>query len=426
MKFLLFFLGISFFFIFFFFSEISLRESFFENLFLEAHLYIFLSLLCVLSLIPLPSRRWKKGEEKEKLLAKITFTRADIAHASSVFFEKYIYYIGTLLFYLSLFLILKALLWEIDIPFVFLCFNILVVALYYFQNKFPLFQDFIRINTLVVSLYYVSQSLQYLFWLWGSIGLIGVINILFVFLLFYYFIISSKGKNYLPVISSYALIFTFLQIVTLYTHYFSDSLLGISFLSFFLGLSCLFLTQKIASVVSVRKGLVRIWGLIFLYISSIFTPLYILKEDVLAGIFILFSGVTAYFLFKFHERFQNYISLFFASYSGILVALWIYNFTLPQSAESYYLFLFCFFLSGVFLLWDRLSKIHYIYDKYFFRSFSIVVNLVWVICFLYFIEVSILKLAFLLFGECLYFFYSYYSLRNENSLWYTSVQKTQK
>ena len=418
MKFLLFFLGISFFFIFFLFSEIPLREPLFESLFLEAHLYIFTSLVCIISLLRFPSRSSNKNESKtKKIFSKIYISREDILDYIKVFFGQYIYYIGTFLFYISLFLILRWLLWEIDIPFIFLCFNILVVGLYFFQHKFPLFQDLIKVNTLVVSLYYIFQSIEFLLWYSEGFIFIDIINIVFVFILFYFLIHASKTKSYLPLVTSYAFIFSFVVLLCLYAWLFQDVIFGWSILSFIFGIIFLFTTQNVAEILYISKWQVRIWGLVSLYTFTILSPLYLFWEDIISMFFLVLLWATSYILFVFHERFQNYVSLFFSSLSFSFLTFSTYKFLVIERLEQYYFFLFFFFLSWVFILADQLSKNPHTYDKYFFRSFSMLVNVIWVICFLYFVEISILKFAFLLLGECIYFLYSYYSLRNETKLW---------
>ena len=428
MKFLLFFLWISFFFLFFLFSGIERQDAFFQNIFLQAQLYVIISLICVSRVFSFStvSKNSEDGKKRKSIFSKYSFSRADFTEYTKLFFGEYIYYIGTLLFYISLFLILKTLLWGIDIPVIFLCFNILVSSLYFFQNKFPLFQDFIRINTLVVSLFYSIKNLEYLLGSWVWMWFIDSVNILFIFLLFFFFFTSSKRKNYLWIFCSYALVFIFLQLLTVYKSIFWGTLLWFSFLAFIFWFICLSFTQNIAQILTLRRWNIRIWGLVCLYIFTLCSPFYIFQENLLSFVFLIFSWCAAFFLFKFHERFQNYISLFFSSFSVSCIALGIYGMLVPEAFEYTYIFILFFLLSGVFLLWDRLSHVTHLYDKYFFRSFSIVVNLIWVICFLYFIEVSILKLAFLLFGECLYFFYSYYTLRNENIPWYISPQNIQK
>ncbi len=417
MKFLLFFLGLSFFFIFFLFSWLEGREGIFQNLFFEAQLYVLLSVICILSLVRIPKKLDDSDKERKSIFSKYSFSKTDFIDYTKLFFGQYIYYIGTFLFYVSLFLVLQALMWEIDIPTIFLCFNILVLTLYFFEHKFQLFQDLIRINTLVVSLYYIIRNAEYLLSSSWVFSFIDIVNMLFVFLLFYLFIYSSKLKPYLLLLTSYAFLFTLLLWVVVYKSLFWDALWGICLLSFSFWVACLLFTKNIAWYLSVSLWQIRIWGLLCLYTFSSLSPLYIFKEDFIALLFIVLTGTSCYLLFIFHERFQNYVSLFFSSYSLSMTALWTYGFLVIQRYESYYMFIFCFLLSWLFLIWDKCSKNPHVYDKYFFRSFSIIVNLIWVICFFFFIEVSILKLALLLFGECLYFFYSYYSLRNNKTLW---------
>lgn len=415
MKILLLLLGLSFFFIFFLFSGIDVKNGLFSSLFLEAQIYFFIAVLSVLGITWLPSFRFHDPSEKEsRWLSKYYVSRKDFLSYLKTFFWQYVYYIGISLFYISLFLLLQVFIWSIDIPLIFLCFNILVFFLYFFQNKFPLFQDFIRVNTLIISLFYIFKSIQYTLWYTWWFHMVDLINIAWVFVLFYLFISSSKEKYYISTITNYAFVFFFLQFCNVYVYVFSNSLFWITFLSFFFASVCLILTSPIAKTFSASLSQVRGWGLSLSYIFLLLNVYYFYIDGIQPFMFLLASWITGIILFMFHDRFENYVALSFASLAVSFSFSSLYFYVIPKSLEFPMLFTLFFILSIFFLVGNKFSKNIHHYDKYFSRLFSIGVNIIWVICFFFFVDVTILKISFLLFWECIYFFYGYYNFRSSS------------
>ena len=70
-------------------------------------------------------------------------------------FTSYIYYIACGLFYSALYLILRSFYSELQIPLLFAFLNTVVIALYFLEHKVPVFQSFVRVNLVLISLYYI-------------------------------------------------------------------------------------------------------------------------------------------------------------------------------------------------------------------------------------------------------------------------------
>jgi len=110
MKFLIFLLGIVYFFIFFLFSQnASIEGYFFKNLFFEANFYVGLSVVFLFFLF---SRRMHlnaidiKKEQTPRSLQ--SFSYKEIISFLKLFFEKYIYFIAITSAYISVYLLFHA------------------------------------------------------------------------------------------------------------------------------------------------------------------------------------------------------------------------------------------------------------------------------------------------------------------------------
>jgi len=419
MKFLLFLLWITFFFIFFTLSSLSdSKESLISNIYIEAHIYIIMSFLLIVKVFKNDfQKKQGKKTEKKSIFPKVSFSWSTIFTLIKIFFWKYIYYIACTFFYISLFLILKVLLWETDIPKILLFFNILVLSLYFFEHKFQLFQDFIRVNTIIVSLYYTLFQLSYLMgWVrWFSLA--DMLNIILLFILFFFLLYSSRKKKYIPVISSYLVVLMFLEYCVFLKYFFESLNYGISILSFFLSVIFLWKPQLFHKQFNISNTLVRVWGLVSSYVFIYFSSFLVLSSSPYSFSLILGIFIISIVLYDFHAKFQNYISFFIASLWFLVSWYGIYLLFMPSDLVKDYLFIMFFIIALIFLFVERIYKSSYIYDIYFFRVFSIVVNICWVVSFLLFWESSILSSGILLFGESIYFFFSYYSLRNTHLKW---------
>lgn len=77
-------------------------------------------------------------------------------------FSCYIYYIACALFYFAIYLILKSIYGEVELSSLFLLLNVVVIGLYFLEHKISIFQDFIRVNLILISLYYIVVHSSFL------------------------------------------------------------------------------------------------------------------------------------------------------------------------------------------------------------------------------------------------------------------------
>lgn len=421
MKFLLFLLGIVFFFIFYLFSLISGIDWFFiSNLFWIANIYIAAS-ICIITFLFLSQisfNNWKEDDRyqedfKKQYIPSIQEMRSFIADI----FSYYIYYIACGLFYWALYIILKSFYSEANLPLLFIVLNSVVIALYFIEHKFKVFQDFIRVNLVLISLYYILIHSKYLLWFWYEFSLIDFINIVWVFFLFWILLYSKRSWKYFQILSHYFIAFSFLEVATLYQISFSGEILSLWIIASVLWWWFLVFTSIIKNFTHFSKGIIRFWGVIFLSIFTIVSLFHIWNEDGYSLILIPLLCISSYLFYKFHVSFQNYEALTMWAFWFIWALYGLYSILLGESFEKGYLFIFCFFLSAGILFFEWIYKKYPLYDIYFFHSLSLLVNLLWVFYFFYFRDFSILSLWFLLLGESIYLFFSYYTISNAKRLW---------
>ena len=299
----------------------------------------------------------------------------------------------------------------------FLVFNILILSLYFFEHKLNVFQDFLRVNTIIISFYYTVFQLNYLaFW---NIEFLkeDILNITLLFVLFWLFLYSSRGQKYLSVIASYMLLFVFLEYLVLLRYFFEDIKIWASILSFLTSILLLWKTQALATNFLLPKELLRIWWLVFSYAFFYFSGVLIFSSSFIYPFLIPAIIISSLWLYDIHRRFQNYISLLFWSMGFLLAMYGIYKILIPDEYLKDYMFYFFFLFSGGLLFINKIYPLSYIHDRYFFQIFSILVNVSWVLYFFFFHEISILALALLFLWESLYFFFSYYNFRNATLRW---------
>lgn len=429
MKILLLLLGIVFFFIFFLFSQQpSLSSPLFGNLYIEAQVYIILSLFCIGFLFFWQKHSFKdetiEAQESEHRNSPLkNLSQKDILLGFKIFFESYVYYIGILFFYISLSLFLTSFFPEITLPEIFFIANIAVIGLYFIEEKFKVFQDLIRVNTLCISLYYILSHVRYLGFDGYSFSGYDVWNIGLLAVLFFLFFRSERSQQYKQIFQSYLLCFVVLEYAVLMKYLFAET--QIFFVVWFFVCAILFLvfTDFFVERFSLKRAFVRTWGIIFSCGFLVLSTLYLSVEWITAGFLAPAAGVVAVLLYLFHRSFENYIALLFALYASFLGSFFIYQLMLQPSLENNFLFVYFFLLSTGQLLFHTFQTKQKLFESYVFHIVSLLVNLFWVLSFFLFQNVSILSLAILFAGESIYFLFSYYSLQKKSRLWHNFVSK---
>lgn len=413
MRFLLLLVWVTFFFLFFLFSKISGIEWFlFQNLFYQANIYVFVSVLFLFWSIRSDSQHHTREEKKESIFWPLpSFGLGEIKSFISYFFSDIIYYISIGLFYGALYLLFWELFWRLQITQLFLFFNIIVCFLFLLEKKVSLFWDLLRVNTSIISLYYIAVHIIYLFWGNIDFSLYDLWNILCIMLLIYLFLFRSSLIIHKKIFYSYALSFVFLESLVLCSFLFERNI------ALYMMLSCLFwiifslLTDDIHKRFSIPITLVRTFSLIFFLLTLSFWIFFIFwagKYIVLTVSLILISSI---FLFGFHYLFQNYIAAFAGSLGILSSVYWCLSLSISSEKIKIYAGAFYIGISFAILFIHRLSYFRYDFDKYFFHVLSFFVNLVWVILFLFFAKTSILTLACILLLESVYFSLLYYSFK---------------
>jgi hypothetical protein len=411
-------LGLSFFFIFFLFSKLpDFNWYFVGSLFLEANLYILFSLLSCLVVYKhsLSSKKIIDSTDAHSKFWEFIPSSGEIKDFFIDFFSNYIYYIAGILFYCAIYLITRSFSPELDIAYIFLVFNIIVFSLYFFPKSLTLGKDLIIINLVLISLYYIWEHILYLFYSTQIFSSIDIINIFAVFILFCITLFNEEYGAYRKVIEQYFIIFLFLELSTLYKWIFSWDISSLGIIAGILGSFLLIFTDYIKKYFFISKYASRTWGLLFGGISVVIYAILVIFQS---EQFIMYSiGVfcISILMLLFHKRFCSYFAL--SAWAIWISSFWhfLYMLLLQGTYGNTYLFIIYFFLSFLFIYILRKLQTFYDFDRYFFRIISVLVNLIWVITFLFFNEISILAVWLLLLWESVYLFFIYYSLRKNNS-----------
>jgi len=417
MYFLLLLVWICFFFIFFLFSSVeNLSWSLVSSLFLQAHIYVLLSLLWCL-LVYKQSFIWKKVEnldpEEWSQLAEYIPSLQEFKSFVVDFFSSYIYYIAGLLFYIAIYIIIGSFYVNIDAAYIFLVFNIVVIILYFLPYDNTLWKDLIVVNLILISLYYIFDHILYLSSFSGVPSLIDAINIITIFFLFSLLLFNKQYNWYKNIVEQYLLLFLSLELAVLHNLVFNLELYSVWIVTGIVWWSLLIFTDEIKKLLSISRYASRTWGLILCAMSVWVYTLWVL---LIGQIYVSYSFgilIIALLMMMFHQRFCSYFSL--SVWSLWITIIWyiFYDIIFKSSYWNSYLFILYFFMSVLFLYIFKLLKTSFSFDKYFFRIVSVLVNVLWVITFLFFYKISILSTWILLLWESVYLFFLYYSLREK-------------
>lgn len=410
MKFLLFLLGLSFYFIFYLFSQQKdIGWGIFSNLFLEAHLYIAISLLCIFFLHAHKFLKKEEDTEAEPKESIKLYSKDQLLFFGKIFFQNSLHFLALGLFYVSVFLIGQEIFDTIDMASIFLFWNVIVGVCILIKPRFRVFQDLLRVNTTILSLYYIVFHIALLWNFDVSSSWVDIFNIVILWILFFLSFYYKSVEHFMRGFQSYVLAFLFLEITTASFLIFGDKVYCFWILSFFFSTLFLVGTTMIRNIFWVSLSLVRIWGICFSFLFLSFFLFSILSELQLLGWFLLPLFLQSWLLYLFHRSFQNYLCLLW-SIIGFCVGIYVlFDILLfPQYFFSFLVF-FSFFLVFVFFF----QRKYYGLDAYFYHSISLWVNIFWVIGLLFIEDFSILKLGILLAIESVYFFASSYIFRKK-------------
>lgn len=402
MKFLLFLVGISYFFIFFFLNN-KWEESDIVPLFLQAQMYIFWALLLILYTLEMKSFH---PEQKSKIL-KFQLSPSTFLVFIKKILKENLYPFWIFLLYCSLYFILHWLFENLYISHMFAVINIGVICLYFVSHKSQLFYDIVKWNTIISSLFYSWTHILLLFgfsdtqFLLSDYINMGAISILFILLFS-----SVRSKENAWIFASHALVFFLLEFCILFYFIVPSEFFIISIIFLLSALVHLFfywidLLEKktyIPSVFFLRTWnilsciLIFLWGLVLFWDMSVW---YLWAFALLL--------LHAYYLCVYYKNFWNIWSLFFWFLGVFLgISAWIIN----LYGTQYYILQSTFILLWVSLFTFTLPVLRrYIphKDLYIIHLLFLSVNMLWVLLFLFLRDFSILHFWFLLLFEAGYF-----------------------
>jgi len=407
MKFLLFLLWVSFFFIFFLFSRYwEIKWSFFENLFWQWNLYVF----CVLFIIMLIS--WRDSSEKSQAAGiSVSSFNTILKNMLRDFFNKYIYYVALAFFYVWFFLLCRAIFWDIEISFIFLFCNLSVLFLSSFEEKLPFVSSLIRVNTSFISLYYIIVHSAFLFWVWNTPNLIDIVNIITLTALWYRFLYVSDNISHKNIFYIYVYFFLFIEMCVIWNIFFSQSVFLYGVLSFFIGSGLLLFTDLLNKHILFPKNISRWVWVIYLSVTVFLLYFQIGSVDFITLIYCFTVILSSYILYAFHARFRNYLALFFSLSWYIGVFMILYLFLLDFEIWGELLLTLMLVISYALLFAQKILPKTDIHDGYFFQLYSFFVNLISSFWFFFFIDFSILQVGLFFLAESVYLLLIYYNIK---------------
>ena len=438
MNFLLFFISSIFAGIFFIFYKINLWQnvslwgqnhfigisSISGNLFIESIVFLFIGIFLFFSFSnisffrkKIPEELNEEGEteyvEKESILKKINFT---------LFFKKYLYYIGFIFFYSSIFLILKSF-WISDFSYFILFLNIIIAILFFITSKAELFRDFIKINTILFSLYYIFFYIYSLFFNdnWALIiDIINTVCILCFFVINFYSdskILKRRDSDSVLVLYFFLYIFIVFSYYakTLFDFQKKDFLYIIIFVWFIFNIFIYVFLQKVRFLKN-SKYMLRALSFLFIYISTLFWIFVLIDnyswnflKNITVWIILLYS-IT--FNYSVHQKYQNYISLFLSLLTAIfLVYFVIAKYCLYQ--DIYFLkweLIITFFISLSLVVFTYIYRLKYSFDYFFLHICAYLVNILWIVYYFYYANFDILDFGRILLLDSILIFLSYFKL----------------
>jgi len=370
---------------------------------------------------------WDKNieikESSSKLHNKYFLDKKKITSFLLSFFRKYLYYIWFILFYLSIFIIFKS--FDISsFSYVVLFINILVLLAFFLTGKFFIFRDFIKINTIIFSIYYVFI---YLFnFVTQNLGffVLDIINSIFILIFFILTFYNDKNILKKKQIDNSLLFYFFLYVflfliyivrVFISKQYFALNLLSIIFYSsLFLNIFMYFYLSKV-EFFKENKVFIRVISFLFWYIASIFAMIYFINYSLDFKIL----GCLIYlivFNFFVHKKFENYISFFISNVLTSFIIYFLYYKVFYIGDDGLIFIILSLFISLEAILLTYFYKFKYSFDYYFFHVYSYIVNIVSIIIYLILFKIDLFTLWIIFFIESIYIFLSYYRLKQIKNL----------
>lgn len=352
-------------------------------------------------------------EKKEKNTKKsINFNFSYFLELLQIFVKKYLYYIGLILAYSSFYFILKYF-WYNNFSYFIITLNIIVLFLFILKHKFLLFRDFIKINTILFSIYYIIFFILSFYDSGLNLGRIDIINtiLIFIFFLLTFFndnsILKSKKSDLALVTNFFVYTFLFLS------YYLSDYLTNIG-LSIFLSSTFLFsFIYFFITKIEFFKNNIKFLKIISILISyvALFSSFYLLNKQSYSFFAILNIIYISVFNFYIHYKYQNYIS-FFMSFLGFLFIIFYFYFKTLFFADSWFIFLgLGFSLATEIIIYSYFYNFKYKIDYYFTHIISYLITIFVIVYYFYAFSFDLLTLGIILLLTSMIALWSYFRLK---------------
>jgi hypothetical protein len=363
---------------------------------------------------------WNKNikikEGKSNLSKKYFLNRKRIISFLSSFFKKYLYYIWFISFYLSTFIIFKS--FDIsNFSYVIMFINILVLIAFFLTGKFFIFRDFIKVNTIIFSIYYVFFYLYHFatqnLWFF-TIDIMNSIFILILFLLTFYDNKNNKKEIDNPLLFYFFLyIFLFLSyivwvLISKYSFQINISLI-IFYSSLFLNIFMYFYLSRVR-LFKENKVLIRVISFLFWYVASIFAVMYLIEYWLNFKI-LSFLVYLIFFYFFIHNKFENYISFLFSNLLVTFIIYFWYLYMYYIEDDGLIFIILSIFMSLETIIFTYFYKFKYDSDYYFLHIYSYFVNIISIVIYLILFKIDLFVLWIIFFIESIYIFLSYYRLK---------------
>lgn len=387
-------------------SDTIILQSLFGNLLFEIILFVIISLFLFFYF----SSGWNSEETDKK---EKTFIGNMLSFQNIVFFlRKFSYYIGFVLFYLSLYLI--SLSFEfLNFSVFILLLNIIIFIFYFFSHFSEISRNFLRINSVIFSLFY---GVNYFFIIlsdnnyFNYIDLLNGFLILCIFPILLYYeknLLKKQNFDHSLLVHFSLYIFSFILFYFYYYLFHQNLLFWMSVISTLLWIIWFEYLPKI-KLFERDKITLRYIGIIFTYIGIILWIIYqfFWFSFVLFATLLLQAGYNIFI----HKKYTNYISLVLWIFVSLyLIFYGVIYFELIDYKSVYFL-IFCLLLSFIGVIFSYIFSLSRLLDNYIIHIFCHIMNIFWIILFFIFNNFEILYIWILLLLESVYFFLSYYKL----------------
>lgn len=329
-------------------------------------------------------------------------------------FKIILYYTGFILFYVSIYMILKDL--NFNFSYIILFVNSLIIILFLVSRRFFILADLLKINTVIFSSIYIFLFLEvfimreYLFSLLDFINTFVVLVSFFISLYSDKVILKKKSDSFL-------MLHFFLYLFLFISFYFNLLFENVSFIfsvfAFFLNIVVFHLLKKIDFFKN-SKITLKVVGIFFSYISIISWIYYLLNYELvyLELLIMLILLYLSFFNFRIHKLYENYTSFtfFFISFYFI-VFYFYYNYIYLINYNDLNLVFYSFTTSLLTLLSTYLYKYKRIYDYYFIYMVSLFISILATFYFFYTNTFDFLALWIILLLDSIMIFLSYNKLK---------------